>query len=168
MLVFEFHKFSQRFREHDTANVGEKKKGKSSNAYHVTLCTIEISRRSVIRKRTNVEGWMIGAFCRSNEVCQENDGRSPIKLTRVTGGAFAKWLCGASYITFIIPHLHFHISYLHFLFCYKSESLWLIRPSTRTGGATVKGRKRLIRPLFSVYTTLTHSVSLSLWVLLPF
>lgn len=90
-------------------------------------------------------------FAESNEVCQKNDGRPPIKLTRVTGGAFAKWLCGASYITFIIPHLHFHISYLHFLFCYKSESLWLIRPSVRAGGATVKGRKRLIRPLFSVY-----------------
>lgn len=99
-----------------------------------------------------MEGRTFGTLCRSNEVCQENDGRSPIKLTRVTGGAFAKWLCGASYITFIIPHLHFHISYLHFLFCYKSESLWLIRPSTKTGGATVKGRKRLIRPLFSVYT----------------
>lgn len=123
--------------------------------------------RAVAAVRGTGGEWQKGAaLCRSNEVCQENDGRSPIKLTRVTGGAFAKWLCGASYITFIIPHLHFHISYLHFLFCYKSESLWLIRPSLKAGGATVKGRKRLIRPLFSVYTTLTVCVSPSLWVLL--
>lgn len=52
----------------------------------------------------------------------------PIKLTSDSGGRLLEMALQSPVYHFYYTHLHFHISYLHFLPRYKSESLWLIRP----------------------------------------
>lgn len=55
---------------------------------------------------------------------------------------------------FYYTHLHFHISYLHFLPRYKSESLWLIRPlhqDRRDARWRRTGRITVLLPLRYIY-----------------